>query len=75
LLTNSNNLILTEIDKNIAVETARLKSKYNIKIPDAIQITSGLINDAKAFITNDSNLKKVKEIKIIVLDDLIKEPD
>ncbi len=72
LLTNSDNLILTDIDKNIAVESARLRAKYNIKTPDAIQITTGIINGAKAFVTNDDHLKKVKDIKIIVLDDLIK---
>lgn len=72
LLTNSNNLILTDIDRNVAVESAKLRAKYKIKTPDAIQLTSGLINGAKAFITNDGNLKKVKEIKILVLDDVIK---
>ncbi len=72
LLTNSKGLILTDMDKNIAVESAKLRVKYRIKIPDAIQITSGLVNGAKAFITNDSNLKKIKEIKVIVLEDIIK---
>lgn len=72
LLTNSNNLILTDIDRNVAVESARLRAKYKIKIPDAIQVISGLINGAKAFITNDGNLKKIKEIRVIVLDDVIK---
>jgi len=72
LLTDSKGLILTDMDKNIAVESAKLRVKYRIKIPDAIQVTSGLVNGAKAFITNDSNLKKIKEIKVIVLDDIIK---
>lgn len=65
-------MILTDIDRNVAVESAKLRAKYKIKTPDAIQLTSGLINGAKAFITNDGNLKKVKEIKIIVLDYVIK---
>lgn len=72
LLTNSKGLILADMDKNIAIESARLRAKYKIKIPDAIQVTSGMVNGAKAFITNDSNLKKIKEIKIIVLEDIIK---
>ncbi len=72
LLTNSDNLILTDINKNVAVESARLRAKYNIRTPDAIQITTGLINGAKAFVTNDNHLKKVKDIKIVVLDDLVK---
>ena len=72
LLTDSKGLILTDMDKNIAVESAKLRVKYRIKIPDAIQVASGLVNGANAFITNDSNLKKIKEIKVIVLDDIIK---
>ena len=72
LLTDSKGLILTDMDKNIAVESAKLRVKYRIKIPDAIQVTSGLVNGAKAFITNDSNLKKIKEIKVIVLEDVVK---
>lgn len=72
LLTNSKGLILTDMDKNISLESAKLRVKYRIKIPDAIQVASGFVNGAKAFITNDSNLKKIKEINIIVLDDIIK---
>ena len=72
LLTNSNNLILTDMDRYVAVESAKLRVKYKIKIPDAIQLVSGLVNGAKVFITNDSSLKKIKEIKVIVLDDIIK---
>jgi len=58
--------------KYIAVESAKLRVKYRIKIPDAIQVASGLVNGANAFITNDSNLKKIKEIKVIVLEDVVK---
>lgn len=72
LLTDSKGLILTDMDKNIAVESAKLRVKYRIKIPDAIQVASGLVNGANAFITNDSNLKKIKEIKVIVLEDIVK---
>ena len=72
LLTNSKGLLLTDMDKNIAVESAKLRVKYKIKIPDAIQVASGLVNGAKVFITNDSNLKKIKEIKVIVLEDIVK---
>ena len=72
LLTNSKSLILADIDKNIAVESAKLRVKYRIKIPDAIQVASGMVNGVNAFITNDCNLKKIKEIKVIVLDDIVK---
>ena len=45
--------------------------KYNLKTPDAIQISIGVLNGAQIFLTNDINLKQVKEIKVILLDDLI----
>ncbi len=72
LLTNSENLILVDIDRSIGVESARLRAKYNIRTPDAIQVTAGVINGVKVFITNDANLKKIKEIKVVVLDDFIR---
>ncbi|MCX5815194.1 MAG: PIN domain-containing protein [Proteobacteria bacterium] len=72
LLTNSEHLTLIDIDRDIAIETAKLRAKYKIKIPDAIQLAAGIVNNAGVFVTNDTNLKKVKEIKVIVLDDLIK---
>ncbi len=72
LLTSSENLILVDIDRHVGIESARLRAKYNIRTPDAIQLAAGLENGAKVFITNDANLKKVKEIKVVVLDDFIK---
>ena len=72
LLTSSENLILVDIDRHVGIESARLRAKYNIRTPDAIQLAAGLVNGAKVFITNDANLKKVKELKVIVLDDFIK---
>ncbi len=72
LLTSSEHLTLIDIDRDIAIETAKLRAKYKIKVPDAIQLTAGIVNNAGVFVTNDTNLKKVKEIKVIVLDDLLK---
>ena len=72
ILTNSSHLSVVDIDSSMAVEVARLRAKYHIKTPDAIQIATGIVNDAKVFITNDVNLKRVKEIKVLLLDDLLK---
>lgn len=45
--------------------------KNRVKIPDVIQVTSGLVNGAKVFVTNDGNLKKIIEIMQIVIDDTL----
>lgn len=72
ILTNSAHLSIVDIDSSMAVEVARLRAKYHIKTPDAIQIATGIVNGAKVFITNDANLKRVKEIKVVLLDELLK---
>lgn len=72
ILTNSAHMSVIDVDSSMAVEVARLRAKYHIKTPDAIQIATGIANGAKVFITNDINLKRVKEIKVIVLDELLK---
>lgn len=45
---------------------AEIRTQYNLRPPDAIQISSAILEDAQAFITNDEKLKRVKEIKGLV---------
>jgi len=62
---------LADVDNDIAMEAARLRASHKLKIPDAIQLATGLINGADAFITNDDSFKKIKHIDVIVLHELI----
>jgi predicted nucleic acid-binding protein len=48
-------------------------AKYNVRVPDAIQIAAALETDAAAFLTNDNELKRVDEIPILTLADLAGE--
>lgn len=83
-----NNLILTErykilfetfpnlqvkaLDENIADVASSLKANYNINTPDAIQVATSLEAQADVFITNDSSLKKITEIKVLLLSEMLK---
>ena len=50
-----------------------LKGKYNfLKTMDAIRIAAALFVEADAFITNDIKLKKIDEIRILILKDYLK---
>jgi len=71
LLTNSENFTLFELNREVAVKSAKLRAQYSIRTPDAIQLSIAIINGAELFITNDTNLRKVKDIKVVVLDDLL----
>jgi len=44
-----------------------------IRTPDAIQIAVGIIYGADAFLTNDSGLKKVNDIRVVILKDFLEK--
>ncbi len=66
------NLQVKEINENIADIASSLRANYNINTPDAIQIATSLESKADIFITNDATLKKVSEIKVLLLSEMLK---
>jgi len=63
------NLEIISVDAVISEIAAILKYKYSIALPDAIQIATGVVSGQEAIITNDRGLQKIKEIKMIILND------
>lgn len=59
------------IPHGISENAAKLRAQYAIKTPDVLQIAGALFHGAKKFVTNDADLKKIKEIDILVIDDFI----
>lgn len=70
ILQNSPNFFTKSINSSIAETAAELRAKYNLRTPDALQIATALENNCDAFLCNDGGLKRVAELRIIVLDDL-----
>lgn len=70
ILSNSKTLEIVDINIEIALQTAIFRAKYGLKTPDAIQIAAAIQTSSSYFLTNDIHLKKVKEIKVITLDEL-----
>lgn len=71
ILLHSRNFELIPIDAGIAERASELRSRYNLRTPDALQIAAVLSVGCEAFLTNDKRLKHVNELKIIVLDDYL----
>jgi len=71
LLQNSRNFRLITVDAGIAGHAAELRSRYNLRTPDALQIAAVLSVGCDAFLTNDKKLRQITELRIIVLDDLL----
>jgi len=66
-----NKLTTLMIERDVAIKAAELRAKYRLRTPDAIQIATSIIGKAGAFITNDIDLKKVKEIEVLILGDFL----
>ncbi len=72
LFENFPNLQVKTLNENIADIASTLRANYNINTPDAIQIATSLEAKADIFITNDATLKKISEIKVLLLSEMLK---
>lgn len=71
ILLHSRNFELISIDAEIAEQAAALRSRYNLRTPDALQIAASLSGGCEAFLTNDKQLKRVEDLAVLVLDDFV----
>ncbi len=66
------NLLLIPVTPEIAEEAAILKTKYQLRTPDAIHIATGVVHKAEAFISNDETLRNIEELEVLTLSDFTK---
>ena len=59
-----------ETTASIARTAAEIRAKYNLKLPDALQVATAIAAGCQAFLTNDAQLKCVAELKILVVSEL-----
>jgi len=67
LLVNTESVLFYPIDEITADKAADLRARYNLTLTDALQLAVAIQAECDAFLTNDIDLKRVKEIPIIVL--------
>jgi predicted nucleic acid-binding protein len=72
ILANAENFTIYPITSEIAESAARLRANYDIRTPDALQVATALASNSDIFLTNDKKLKKVAEITVLTLPDLLK---
>jgi len=72
LLMNFPNLVIVDIDRDIARIAAQLRARFDVRPPDALQIAAALAMGGKGFLTNDHRLSVLQPLtEIIVLDDYL----
>jgi predicted nucleic acid-binding protein len=70
LVVSGANVTFVAIGDAIARSAAELRAHYNLGLADAFQVATALAASCDALLTNDSTLRRVQELRIIVLDDL-----
>ncbi|PHM09078.1 type II toxin-antitoxin system VapC family toxin [Nostoc sp. 'Peltigera malacea cyanobiont' DB3992] len=63
-------VVFVEINANIAREAARIRVHYNLQLPDALQVATAIIAGCETFLTNDTALKRVTELRVLVVGEL-----
>lgn len=71
ILLSSGRLTTFEILHEVSEVASKLRAKYAIRTPDALQVAVGILYHASCFLTNDPNLRKMSEIKILILADYL----
>ncbi|KGF73830.1 twitching motility protein PilT [Neosynechococcus sphagnicola sy1] len=70
-LLDRKDVIFVETTLAIARETARIRFKYNfLQLADALQVATALQSGCEAFLTNNAQLKQVKELRMLVVKEM-----
>ena len=72
-LFGANAVRLLEASYSVFEDAARVRAETGLKTPDAIHAATALRADCALFITNDTDFRRVQDLPVVVLDDLLKE--
>jgi len=70
VIMSGENTVFEVIDGDMAVDAARLRAQYSMRLADAFQIAVALRAGCDAFLTNDGVFKRITALDVITLDDV-----
>jgi predicted nucleic acid-binding protein len=71
ILLRAAHLTTLNVTPEIAEAAARLRADHNLRTPDAVQIATAIREGASSFVTNDTDLPSLPDLRMIVLDNLL----
>ena len=71
ILLNAEGFQLFPINGEIAERGAEIRAHYRFRTPDAVQLATALCKNASVFVTNDRELKKFDQVKVLLLEELV----
>lgn len=69
-LTNARNFSLHPLNVQVADVSIRYRAKYGFKTPDAIQLAVAHVCGATYFVTNDNDLKRCNDVRVVLVTEL-----
>jgi predicted nucleic acid-binding protein len=70
LLNNTENIDFFGSDRQVGQKSGELRAKYNLQLPDALQIATAIASNCQAFLTNDGQLQRVTEVRVLLVSEL-----
>lgn len=61
---------LIAVTPEIAVTAADIRARYGLGTPDSLHVASAVTTQCDAMLTNDRDMKRIKEFSILLLDDV-----
>lgn len=69
-IVSRDDVLFVESTLAIAREAARIRFQYHLQLPDALQIATAIASDCQALLTNDAQLQRVQELRVLVIREL-----
>ena len=70
VLVDGEDYTLVPVNSEIAIRAAELRARYNLRTPDSVHVATALATGCDAILTNDADIKRIRDIPILFLDDL-----
>jgi predicted nucleic acid-binding protein len=64
-LTTNPHWRIQDMDAELSFMAARIRIRYNLKLPDAIQVATTIRSGSSALVTHDRDFSSVSEIQIL----------
>lgn len=74
ILLHNSGFRLLPVTESIADSAASLRARYNLRTPDAVHAATAIRAACDAFLTNDRNMRRITELRVLVLDELEFDP-
>ena len=71
ILLHSGSFRLLRVSAVTTQFAAELRARYNLRTPDALHMASAIEAGCDAFLTNDVGIKRVTELRVVLLDHLV----